>query len=1292
MTTTASHAQPRWVPRLLHIAMALLGLASVGVYLLAVLFALSQGMTIPAYALEGLQALGVPPGVYASFIIGLDVLTMLVFVGMAMVIFRARARDPLALLVSISLTTLWLSSSGVVATYLHHQQNPYLAALATALRATGLGTFLLIFYLFPCGTFRPAWTRPLAYTWGMWLTAWAFLPERLNINPNTWSMPLRMLSMLVLHSNLEGTRQQIMQAYSKIHDTSLYLVMIIWFGSGILAQVMRYRSAPSASERQQTKWVMYGLTATAIGALALSMMNSHTLWRMMNSRAMLFEFIARPMANIAFMLTPLAFTIAILHYRLWEIDFLVNRALVYSALTGLLGVFYFADVVALQALFRALTGQESTIAIVASTLLIAALGRPLYAWLQRGIDRLFFREKVDFQQAITTFNRRIRSLLDLPEVLSALVNYATSLLHIQSGAVYLWEPEEEAFILRNAAGAPEHSIPLQLRLDASQKERMLEGRPLPYVLGKPFMLMVPLVAPTQEGDSLVGILTLGPRKSGHGYSRDDRSLLAGLADQAGTAIHVAQLIHEKASEAQRRLEAEQRLEAYRNSPAGKAEQLAQHLLAEPEAAFAAVYSLAGAAASEPEKAATLKALPQALEGQETPLALQKLAQGFEYLFESRTTPALVQPALKSILAYLKDTACPWEHAATSCQVYETALRALRAESLQDLRALGVEIRNMQAKLPALPAPFDALPAALKHLHHVTHALQAAERVDTSRDKLAYLAAAVEALRRTEHFARTQLNSADRPLVEAITEHWLGIVTRAISELQTSARLHLQLLTRNTWQNEVITLALNVRNSGRGAALNIRITLMPDPAYTLLDEQAIIPRLSPGEEQQVHIRLRPRLEEGYRDLRARFTVLYTDPRGADQAENFADIVHLMEATQEFQFIPNPYVVGTPLQTGSSMFFGREDVIAFIQQNVQASHHNNLVLIGQRRTGKTSLLKQLPARLGDSYLTVYVDGQSLGLDPGLENFYLNLATEIAFAVEDAGLEIPIPEPEDFQGNPAATFERVFLPQVMRRIQGRHLLLLLDEFEELEGAVRRGTLDASIFGFLRHLIQHTENLSVIFCGTHRIEELASDYWNVLFNISLYRHIGFLQREEAMRLIQEPVGAYGMRYDDLALDKIWRVTAGHPYFLQLLCHSLVNLHNQQERNYLTVSDVNTALDDILASGEAHFVYLWNESTPVERLVLAALSRMIPITGHATLVQLNDYLEARGISLARTRLQEALNSLVRRDVLTLHEENEPGMDDGYHWKLGLLALWAEKYKSINRVIEGTIISTKGTS
>jgi hypothetical protein len=191
-----------------------------------------------------------------------------------------------------------------------------------------------------------------------------------------------------------------------------------------------------------------------------------------------------------------------------------------------------------------------------------------------------------------------------------------------------------------------------------------------------------------------------------------------------------------------------------------------------------------------------------------------------------------------------------------------------------------------------------------------------------------------------------------------------------------------------------------------------------------------------------------------------------------------------------------------------------------------------------------------------------------------------------------------------------------------------------------------------------------------------------DVLFNISLYRQIAFLEQPEALRLIQEPVAEYGMCYDDLALDKMWQVTAGHPYFLQLLCHSLVNRHNKTERNYVTVADVNAALEDILASGEAHFMYLWMEASPEERLVLAALSRMTPLTGRVTLVQVVDYLAERGVSLERRVISDALHRLTLRNVLTTSGEADPAIGEAYRWRLGLLGLWVEKYRSLSRVIE----------
>jgi len=252
----------------------------------------------------------------------------------------------------------------------------------------------------------------------------------------------------------------------------------------------------------------------------------------------------------------------------------------------------------------------------------------------------------------------------------------------------------------------------------------------------------------------------------------------------------------------------------------------------------------------------------------------------------------------------------------------------------------------------------------------------------------------------------ELQATERPIARRIIENWMALVTLSMSDLQTRAQISCRLLSRHSWKDEMVAVALQLRNEGRAMALNLRVSLAQSPDYTLIDESNVVERLAPGEETQVEFRVQPQLLPDRGQFRAWFVIVYDDPRGPNHTEHFADIVHLLAPESAFQFIPNPYVAGTPLETGSPLFFGREDLFSFIGENLNASHRNNLVLIGQRRTGKSSLLKQLPLRLGESYLPVYLDGQSIALDPGLPAFFSNLAMEISFALQDRGFDIAIP----------------------------------------------------------------------------------------------------------------------------------------------------------------------------------------------------------------------------------------------------------------------------------------------
>ena len=213
------------------------------------------------------------------------------------------------------------------------------------------------------------------------------------------------------------------------------LVFLLFLATNIIAPVYRYRRVSTLVQRQQTKWVVFGVTA-ALVSLAL-LIAPALVDPALDRPGTLYHIVVETAVYVVMLLIPLSIGMAILRARLFEIDVIINRTLVYGALTGLLAAVYFASVVVLQSLFRAVAGQDSNLAIVVATLAAAGLFQPLRGRVQQFIDRRFYRRKYDAVQILAAFSARLRDEVDLDELRADLLAVVREAMQPERASLWL---------------------------------------------------------------------------------------------------------------------------------------------------------------------------------------------------------------------------------------------------------------------------------------------------------------------------------------------------------------------------------------------------------------------------------------------------------------------------------------------------------------------------------------------------------------------------------------------------------------------------------------------------------------------------------------------------------------------------------------------------------------------------------------------------------------------------------------------------------------------------------------
>ncbi len=473
-----------------------------------------------------LRSVGLSPKFFVFYTLMPEAVLMVVFVLLGIVIFARRSQDWVSIFMSLALIllgvvltpTLWfVAREGPASSNMH--LSPLMWRLDLLVYSLGLGFEVWFFYLFPDGVFTPPWTKRLAIFWSVACLAWACLPDYFF-------------------------------AYPVLTYAFVMLIFIGGYGSGVAAQIYRYRHA-SVQQRRQTRWVVLGA-----GVSVMLMMETILVQPFLDqfltqytTMGLFFKLIGTPiMAYMPAGLLLVSLGIAGMRYRLWDLDLLINRSLVYVTVTIVLGSFYLGLLFLLAVLLRQMLNlEDNTLAVFVATLTIALAFNPLRQRTQMLIDRAFYRNRVDYQQVVPALGARVATtivperlaellIVDVPQQLQ--ICWAALAVLDSDGAQLNWQ--------QDGVERPPLGLDHPLVRYAQYRTQPIVSAYMPIDLpleAENFLKVhqIALCLPLTIGGMLVGLYCLGPLLYQRSYTRREVELLHFLGQQAAASVENARL-------------------------------------------------------------------------------------------------------------------------------------------------------------------------------------------------------------------------------------------------------------------------------------------------------------------------------------------------------------------------------------------------------------------------------------------------------------------------------------------------------------------------------------------------------------------------------------------------------------------------------------------------------------------------------------------------------------------------------------------------------------------------------
>ena len=540
---------------------------------------------------------------------------------------------------------------------------------------------------------------------------------------------------------------------------------------------------------------------------------------------------------------------------------------------------------------------------------------------------------------------------------------------------------------------------------------------------------------------------------------------------------------------------------------------------------------------------------------------------------------------------------------------------------------------------------------------------------------------------------------------AIGERLREWLRAAVSDLVNAVGLRVRISPDSLVAGTFAEFSVELENAGALPLRNVRVTTQPD--WGAVEVAYLTERGAFG------LHLRGDVPKRGGDLSLRL-LWQARALSGQQIEDEIELAIRVKETEQVAgaSVPelggSPYVTGSPLepQHGHSVFYGREELIATISRQIE-THGNVVLLEGNRRAGKTSILKHLEGRSAiPGWLAVYcslqgAEGDSHAVGVPTAEVFREVARSIAAALTTLRIEVPLPNGQVLAaGKPALGVARAcregigaespfadfrdYLEGVLAVLEPLNLglVLMLDEFDKLQEGIDNGVTSPQVPENIRFLIQSYPKFSAILTGSRRLKRLREEYWSALYGLGTNIPVTALDPESARKVVVEPVFDR-LTFSQEAVDRVIEVTARHPYLMQCLCNRVFDYAVQAKSRSITVSAVNAAASSLVRDNE-HFASLWDYAAlgpetgrHRRQMILLLCARSLKQGTHIGFGTLQEQLAQVGVDVDDEALDADLTYLRELELIDLSGE----IGDGeYRLTIPLMADWIEQQQDVDVV------------